>query len=158
MEDTTLRDAEQTSCTPNLLLEEKSGKWSPLSAFREEAAEAESLEPGLRMAPNTWDPKLGTSRKQRLREGTGRWDSWKVVAGENGSWHLHRMGEEVLAHIQVTGWKIAFLRWNNKNRIFFFLAVHVDPFVCPPIPHCPLFHHHLLPYLHQCGLEMCESV
>lgn len=91
MEDTTLRDAEQTSCTPNLLLEEKSGKWSPLSAFREEAAEAEPLEPGLRMAPNTWDPKLGTGRKQRsekeLEGGTvGRWlqGEWELAFAQDG--------------------------------------------------------------------------
>ena len=77
-------------------------------------------------------PQVRDGEEIEVREGTGRWDSWKMVAGENRSWHLHRMGEEVLTHIQVTRWKIAFLRRNNKSHIFFFLAVHVNPFMFSP--------------------------
>lgn len=68
----------------------------------EEAAAAEPLGPGLRMAPNTLGPQVRDGQETEIREGTGRWDSWKMVAGENRSWHLHGMGEEVLTHIQVT--------------------------------------------------------
>ena len=59
--------------------QEKSGKWSPLSAFREEAAAAEPLGPGLRMASNT----IGTP-SQGWGGNRGKRRNWKVGQLEDG--------------------------------------------------------------------------
>lgn len=67
--------------------------WRGVSAFRREAATTESLGPELGVVLNTQGPKSGMGKKQRVREGTGKWDS-EWAAGANRSWHLHKGGWE----------------------------------------------------------------